>query len=32
VVVVLIATVSCRQFFGPGPFWQRGERPLQYVH
>jgi hypothetical protein len=32
VVVFLIAAVSRRRTFAPGPFWQRGERPLQYVH
>jgi hypothetical protein len=24
--------VSRRPIFLPGPAWQRGERPLQYVH
>jgi hypothetical protein len=24
--------VSPRLLFLPGPAWQRGERPLQYVH
>ncbi len=31
VIVFLIAAVS-RRFSAPRPFWQRGERPLQYVH
>jgi len=24
--------VGFRPLFAPGPFWQRAERPLQYVH
>ena len=27
-----VAGVSVRRFFGPGPIWQCGERPLQYAH
>ena len=34
VIVFLAAAIgiSRRLFSGPAPFWQRGERPLQYVH
>jgi hypothetical protein len=27
-----LVTISVRRFFRPRPFWQCGERPLQYVH
>ena len=30
--LVLLLAVSLRPLFLPGPFWQRGERPLQYAH
>ena len=31
-VPILTVAVSRRRFLFPAPFWQRGERPLQYVH